>query len=260
MGTRWSFRALLILLLGVALAAAQNASDAFSGNTVDSGRHIIAQTAVFGVIAIVAGFFFLFFGHRLFKPTLFLAGFYFFGCIGYVILINAEPYAAYSNRETVLLVGSIAFGVVGGLLAICVWKVALAFLGALGGFFFALFILSWKEGGAINPPYGRAIFIIIMCVIGVIAIFILQKPVIIVCTSIIGAYSIVMGIDAFAQTGFAASANDFLTSSSKRSFHTFETNGKVYGLLITMIVLAVIGILAQFKINVGRSFAGGKDY
>ncbi|RKO82815.1 hypothetical protein BDK51DRAFT_52089 [Blyttiomyces helicus] len=69
----------------------------------------------------------------------------------------------------------------------------------------------------------------------------------------------VFGIDCFAQTGFINASESFLSSSDHRSFTTFTGSGKITAMLVSVVVLALIGIVVQFRINVGRSFHNGKD-
>ena len=138
---------------------------------------------------ILAGLLFNFFGHRLFKPTLFLAGFYFFGVLGYMLLINIEPASGFGeNRDTILLVAAIVFGLLGGLMSICFWKLALAVLGALGGFALGLFILSFKTGGVLDAGLARTGFLAVMSLVGCVCMFFFQKVLIIISTSILGSY------------------------------------------------------------------------
>ncbi|KND00290.1 uncharacterized protein SPPG_04619 [Spizellomyces punctatus DAOM BR117] len=245
----FSLQAILLwLLAGLTLVAAQ--TDAIN----DIKEAITAQTAVAGALAIILGFVLLFWGHRLFYPTLFLAGFFVFGTLGYSILLNLEPQPdGWSNRDTILLLGSLACGIVGGLLAVCLVKLGLACIGALGGFSLAMFILSFQSGGVIQSGLGRTIFIIAMVVVGAIAIFFLVKPVLIVSTAVAGAMSIVLGIDVFARTGFTPALRLFLTGN-RFDVSIFTRDNKVLALLITAAVLAIVGILVQFRTNRGRTF------
>ncbi|KAJ3042950.1 hypothetical protein HDV00_006257 [Rhizophlyctis rosea] len=252
--------ALLLLVLAGCVAAADTAGAVFGEQTVDEGKHLIAQTGVLGGFLIITGLMFNFLGHRLFRPTLFLAGFYFFGVLGYMLMINIEPATGYgTNRDTILLVSALVFGVLGGGLAICFWKLALGLLGALGGFALGLFILSWKTGGLLDSGAPRTAFLIVMSIFGVVIIYFFQKAVIIVATSVLGSYGVLLGADVFIGTGFADSANAFLSSASKPSFGNFTATPKVYGMLAGMVALAIVGMLVQWKINIGRAFIPTKS-
>ena len=75
-----------------------------------------------------------------------------------------------------------------GSMFIVLRKVALFGIGALGGFFIAMFILGLKSYGLIESGWGRIVFIGGFCLIGVVAIFFIEKHVVIFSTSIAGSY------------------------------------------------------------------------
>ncbi|KAL2917735.1 hypothetical protein HK105_202608 [Polyrhizophydium stewartii] len=229
--------ALQLLLLALPLAAAQS-------------LHI----AVPAVLAILLGGFMLVSGFRLFRPTLFVAGFAFTALVGFVILTRAEPTAGYANRDTVLLLGSLAFGIAGGFLALLFWQFGVSCLGAMAGVAVALFVLSWKSNGAIESETGRAIFIAVCALIGAVVIHFVERPAIIVSTSVLGAYLVIMGIDFFAKTGVVAAIRQFLSGTNRFDTSVFSTSNGTFGMLCTMVVLAVIGIIVQFRTTIGRDF------
>ncbi|TPX69399.1 hypothetical protein SpCBS45565_g02398 [Spizellomyces sp. 'palustris'] len=214
---------------------------------LDKARQIIAQTAVLGAITLVVGVFLLLFGQRFFKVTLFIGGFFVTALVGYLILTAVEPSSGYPNRATVLLLGPLASGVIGGGLALCVWRLGLVAIGAAAGFLFAMFILSWQTGGVIGTAQGRIIFLAAMTGVGGLAVSFFQKILLVVATSIGGAYSIVFGIDCYARTGFTDSTRQFLVGENKFSYTVFERNGKVIALLCSMIAFAIIGMIIQFR-------------
>ncbi|KAJ3186480.1 hypothetical protein HDU85_007299 [Gaertneriomyces sp. JEL0708] len=227
---------------------------AIEGAAASAKAAITAHTGILGVITIIAGLILLFMGHRLFYPTLFLGGFYLFGSIGYAILVNVEPAGGYgSNRDTILLVASLAFGIVGGIISVCLVKFGLACIGAAGGVALGLFILSFKDGGLFGG-IGKTIFLIVMGIIGAIAILWLVKPVVIVGTSILGAYSIMFGVDVFTRQGFHDATRRFFSSSNKPNFDVYTRDKEVLMQLISVAILAVIGIVVQWRANRNRDF------
>ncbi|KAJ3189968.1 hypothetical protein HDU85_000258 [Gaertneriomyces sp. JEL0708] len=215
---------------------------------LNRAREIIAQTAVLGAITIVVGVFLLLFGSRFFKATLFVCGFFVTALVGYILLTNLEPDGGFSNRETVLLLGSLACGVVGGLLALCLWRIGLILVGCAGGFLLGMFILSWKTDGVISSGQGKVIFLAVLTAVGGLAIIFMEKWLLAVATSIAGAYSLIFGIDCFALTGFRESVENFLTGPNKFNYAVFEQNPKVIALLCSMIALAIIGTVIQLRI------------
>ncbi|KAJ3172312.1 hypothetical protein HDU87_007907 [Geranomyces variabilis] len=257
-----SRRTLLALFAFIVSVGAAGADDATGGDSTTTdvtnalANHVTVQSAIAAVILIIAGCVVLFFGHRLFYPTLFVGGFFFFASLAYVVLVNAEPTSGYSNRSTLILCVVLVAGIVGGLLAICLVKLGITLVGAAGGFALALFVLSWKSGGVIESGLGRTIFIIACIIIGAIVIHFVIKSALIVFTSIAGAFGITLGIDFFAQTGFAQTVQSILI---KRTIVDSDVSqGKVVALLVTTAVLAAIGMIVQFRSNRGRTFGPQK--
>ncbi|KAJ3010680.1 hypothetical protein HKX48_007240 [Thoreauomyces humboldtii] len=240
---------ILATLFWICLAAneslAQSGSDV--DNDVENARKIIAQKAVLGALTIVVGLILLIVGQRIWKATLFFCGFFITGLAGYILLVHFEPSSGYDHRQTVLLLGSLACGMVGGGIALCLWKLGLVALGATAGFLFGMFLLSWKSNGLVSGTNGRIILLSICTGIGAILAVVLQKRLLIVGTSIAGAYSVIFGIDCFAQTGFTQSVNNFLSSPSTVNYENFDRSRDVIILLCAMVVLAVLGIIIQAR-------------
>ena len=103
------------------------------------------------------------------------------------------------NNDALLLWGSLAIGLVGGLISVFLYRVGLTLLGLLAGFTLAVWILSLKSGGLITNETGRAIFIGCLALVVAILIHFFEKVIIILASSMGGSYSIIYGIDTFAQ-------------------------------------------------------------
>ncbi|KAI8905623.1 hypothetical protein EDD86DRAFT_68431 [Gorgonomyces haynaldii] len=219
--------------------------------TADVAQAFSGQSIASGILLIVSGFVLSFFGFRLFKPTLFLAGMALFTFLGYVLLVRVEPSAGYNPRETILLLGSLAIGLVGGFLAFFFFNLGVTILGALGGASLAMFLLSWKVNGIIEGATGQAIFIAVFALIFAVAIHFIEKPVIIGSTSILGAHLLFNGIDVFAQVGFAQAQRRFLGGDVKlpKNEQIINQDGKTYGLLVGMLVFIAIAIVVQFRMT-----------
>ncbi|KAI9089470.1 hypothetical protein DFS34DRAFT_388415 [Phlyctochytrium arcticum] len=168
--------------------------------------------------------------------------------VAFILMSRFEPSGGYPNRDTVLLLGSLACGIVGGGISLCLWRIGLILLGATAGFLFGMFILSWESGGVIKDGKGRIIFLAVMTALPAIFISFFQKILLVVASSIAGAYSVIFGIDCYAKTGFTDSARNFLVGADKFSFTVFARDGKVIALLCSMIALAIIGMIVQFRI------------
>ncbi|CAG8467332.1 8909_t:CDS:2 [Diversispora eburnea] len=219
----------------------------------NSGTSVTIQSVILGIILIVTGVVFCFFGRRIWRLTLFLLGFY-IGCIfGWIILTNFEPDDGYggSASPTIMLVLSLVFGLVGGLLFVFCASIAIWLLGALAGYALAMFLLSWSSGGIIHSKTGQIIFIVIFALAGLLLTFFFEEHVIIIGTSFIGSYALFIGIDMFANTGFYNSVRAFMDGNHDIDY---EANTKVYLMLVGMIVVFVIGALCQYKWHRGDKF------
>lgn len=206
---------------------------------------ISPEQAIGGVIFIVGGFLFCFLGHRLFKIVLFLAGFFSIGLLVlYACIRISPPAAADSTRKLVYFIVAIVFGLLGGLLFMCFWKLGLAAIGALAGFAFSMFLLSLSNDGLINHHAGRVIFIVAFIIIGILLIMIFEKHLLLIGTSVFGGYAFILGLDFFIQTGFTQHLLAFL-NGSPNSF--YKANSKIYAMLASMIVIIILGVIIQYK-------------
>ncbi|KAF9100614.1 hypothetical protein BGX27_000319 [Mortierella sp. AM989] len=219
------------------------------GKASDGPYNITIQGGIAGAILIVLGLILCFFGARFFRVTMFLIGFYFFANLAYVGMANGGV-----RSSTLLLVISIVVGILGGLLLVCCSRLGVAVLGALALYTLGLWILGWKSGGVITSSTGRGIFLGVLAVIGFIVGFIREHETVIVGTALVGAYSVVAGIDFYAQTGFLNEANSFINSKSRIDQRVGSMSGAEYGLLAAFIVLALLGMLVQFKYWGRRTF------
>lgn len=168
-------------------------------------------------------------------------------------LLHAQPQSGYNEdpalSTTIILLVSIAVGFVVGILFVCCATVAIWLLGAVAGYALANFILALVDGGLIKNEIGRIIFIAVLTIAGLILTCIFEDTIIILSTSFIGADAIILGIDAFAKTGFYLSIRAFLDRAP------YTTNSKIYGMLAGLVGLFIIGSLVQFRYH--RKFEFG---
>lgn len=164
--------------------------------------------------------------------------------IAYIIMSHMAQNGQIENhRDTIFIIVLLVVGIIGGLLAMFLWKVGLFFLGAIGGGYLALLILSLGTSGVIHSEAGRYVFIALMAIAGGIAALFLQRHVVIISTSIVGSLSFFFGVDVFAKTGLAYYVDEIVSGVSVPS----GGNGKIYGMLAGVIILALIGIVHQYR-------------
>ncbi|KAG0057376.1 hypothetical protein BGZ83_010835 [Gryganskiella cystojenkinii] len=235
---------MLINLMTTTFAAPIISDNKISDPTVGGPYHISVQSGIAGAILIVLGLLLVFFGYRLFHVTMFLIGFYFFGNIAYIGMANGGV-----TSQTLLLVISIVVGILGGLLLICCSRLGVAVLGAVALYSLGLWILGWKSGGLITSHTGRAILLGVLAVVGFILGFVREREMVIVGSALVGAYSVIAGIDLFAQTGFIQEADSFINSKSSIDNRAdgVTLSWKEYALLAAFIVLALLGMAVQFR-------------
>ncbi|KAG0199525.1 Mitochondrial distribution and morphology protein 12 [Mortierella sp. GBA30] len=204
--------------------------------------NVSIQAGIAGAILIAAGFILCFLGYRVFHITMFLIGFYFFGNISYIAMVNGNV-----TSQTLLLIVSIAVGIVGGLLLVCCSRLGVAVLGALALYALGLWILGLKSGGLITSNTGRIILLACLAVVGFFLGLCRERETVIVGSAIVGAYSFVIGVDMFAHTGFTAQADSFIhwRNTSIQSNFENQTTG-AYALLGTFVGMSILGMVVQF--------------
>lgn len=197
------------------------------------------------------GLLFLFFGIRLFRTVIAATGFIFGSLLAFIVITNVrEQYSFGQHADTITLVVCFAVGVVGAIIGLSIWMLALVGIGALGGFGLALYLLSWQGKTFASTPVARPIFLVSLTVIGGLLSIVYEKSIIIAGTSMIGAVSLCSGIDVFAATGFNYSLQEFL-----RNRAAIQLTSGNYALLGSCAVLFLLGIAIQASVT-GRNSHG----
>jgi hypothetical protein len=210
----------------------------------------------------IAGIILLFFGRRTFRGILFFAGFMLGSLIAYIILVNVEPFTAegvsqWGDRRDAIYFGvCIASGILIGIMSSCFFRLGLFAVGAFGGFTLSMWILSWSSSSLIPNDAARYVFIAVLALIGGILALFFEHHVIIISTSIGGAYLVIFGIDCFTRLGFAGAVSLMFQGNSAQYV---INSGSLYALLVSALVLAIIGMIVQYRITgKGVSMISGK--
>lgn len=200
------------------------------------GYGITVAQGFTGIVCMLIGLYFLIFGYNSFRGTLGFTGFVFFACMTWIGLVNNEPQYGYPHNEIVYICVSVGLGLVGAFLFIFLYPIALYFIGGLGGFFLAVYILSWKENLVIQIQVARICFIIGLGVVMAILILLAESYCVIFCTAFIGGYLFMLGLDLFIHTGMV---NAFLTifdgNPNHKNVYIIKTP--------TYVVLAFVAVL-----------------
>ncbi|KAI8981561.1 hypothetical protein BDB01DRAFT_794615 [Pilobolus umbonatus] len=213
------------------------------------GYDISVAQGITGIVCIIMSFYFLIFGFSSFRITLGAVGFVFFALMTWVGLVNNEPQFGYPNNDIVYLSVSGSFGVIGAILCIYVYPVALYLVGGLGGLFLALFILSWKDSLVIEIQVARICFLVGMGVLFCILVVLAELYCILLSTSFIGAYLFFIGLDLFIHTGLINPLL-FVLNGNKHHSYVYITRTPLYVVLSFIIVLFLISFGWQYYWNV----------
>ncbi|ORX50516.1 hypothetical protein DM01DRAFT_1308229 [Hesseltinella vesiculosa] len=165
------------------------------------GYGISVAQAFTGIVCILIGIYFMVFGYRSFRLTLAFTGFVFFATMTWIGLTNNEPANGYPNTDILYVCVSAGLGLVGAVLCAFLYGASIYLIGGLGGFFFAVWILSWKASLVISVKVAYICFIVGIGVVGAGLVYLLETYVLILATSFTGAYLTIFGLDFFAHTG-----------------------------------------------------------
>eukprot|EP00667_Euglena_gracilis_P014685 EG_transcript_15220 len=201
----------------------------------------------------VFGLLMLLFGFRLLKLTLFLAGFWFGFAILFIFLRQST-----SLEYKWCLFSGLGGGLVGGILAVCVLKVGLFALGAFLGFWVASFALSLPveiDGRKrtlmqeLSQPWQFYVIVGATCLVfGLLALCDkVQKFLIILTTSLGGAFCLCCFADNWLQTGFSLAARTILALlAQNKDIYSVQIKPAVIGLLIGCLAICIGGMVFQY--------------
>ncbi|KIO22974.1 hypothetical protein M407DRAFT_27545 [Tulasnella calospora MUT 4182] len=190
---------------------ASNAAAASPTSTEPPSIHLETKVngafAMAGVLLILTGLPMTFWGHKNRWSSIFLIGFYTFALTCIVLIIRfgvlqgVKPPTV--KLEGLFLLASAVAGIIGGAIFIFFWKGTRYSVGAWGGFALALWIECFKAGGIIKPVGFRWFFYIALAVIGFVACTFPKThyPTMLISTAIVGATSLMLGVDCFTTAG-----------------------------------------------------------
>ncbi|EMD41996.1 hypothetical protein CERSUDRAFT_110537 [Gelatoporia subvermispora B] len=214
---------------------------------------------VLGALLILTGIPCTFYGHKNRWTTFFLSGFYTLSLVCLVLILkfgvlpSVNPPSKTVRGLFVLSCG--VAGIAGGGVAIFFWKAAKFFIGAWGGFAFALWIQCFRDGGLIRPLGFRWIMYIAVAVVGFLLCTIpkLHYHILLISTAFVGASAFMLGVDCFTSADLK---EFYLWNLGFNSlFPKYSDNGIEFPVTQTMQIelglmgaVAVMGIAVQFRI------------
>ncbi|RHY49784.1 hypothetical protein DYB38_001199 [Aphanomyces astaci] len=196
-------------------------------------------------IAIAAGLFLTFFGHKLIRPAMFLAGFAIGSIFGFIAaekIFREKEYV-----ETACWISFAVGGLIVGALVICLYKLGIFLVGAYAGLLLAT-QLQTSFGYAIYPSDPKIVLIVLMVVCGLVCGFVavkLERPALIIATAWAGAVMCVWGIGFFAGH-YPNTTNLKQHADAKGDWHVNVPN-EWWGYLAGSVALALLGMFVQFR-------------
>jgi MFS family permease len=249
--TRHASQAFLLLLTACshhlhAVNALETASETVT-SIFDSTDGLSFSSVVMAVAALLVGLLFAVAGYRLFHTTAYALGFIGGGTIVALIIEKV-----FSDKSWVLNASWIAFcvgGVLCGYLVSYIYWLGVFVAGAVAGAMLAI-LVNTTFGYLISPAHPGTVLIVLAAVFalvcGALAVK-LERPVLVVATSFVGAYLVVMGIGYF--------AGDYPSFNDLTHYRTYNSDGDaVYDMpaawwayLVGTLVLFALSVLLQFR-------------
>ncbi|GMF27689.1 unnamed protein product [Phytophthora lilii] len=237
---------LMLSQLSLLVSAADSASNTVE-SLFDSAKGVKVGGSILAVAAIAAGAVMVVMGYRLFRATLFAVGFVAGGVIVAMVVEHV-----FDDKSWMVTASWIAF-VVGGLICGCIvvslYSLGIFIAGAAAGVALAMMINN-SVGYEIYPSHPQVVLIVLCIVLGILGGVLtlkLEKPVLIVATSLFGSAILVWGVGYF--------AGDFPSTSDLKEYASKDINGDwVYsipdawwGYLAGILVIFVLGLFIQFR-------------
>lgn len=193
----------------------------------------------------VMGLLLLFFGYRLFRFVISLVGFIVFAFLTFTICMHIH--VPQTDGTRMLYLGlTLGAGVMGAIFFSCFYHIGVYFVGGLGGLALGMWIQSLGPGGVlIQSEWGKALMLLLLALLGMLLIHRFERTIVIISTSLAGAYLCILGLDFFLNTGFTdAAARIILTEKlSSGVRHDWAT----IAMKVAVIVLAAVGSLFQSR-------------
>lgn len=260
-----SFLALLLCSVALSIHASDGDSSSDDSSVISGmsddvmaiftgSDSITLGPGISAAIAIGLGTVVCFLGYRLLRPTMFVCGFL-VGALAVGTLIE-HNFADESWEPTGVWIGFVLGGFVGGALVVMIYTAGIFLIGCAAGVLLAI-ALNTSFAYKIYPAEPMLVLVVLMILLGLLGGMLalkLERPIIIVATSLVGAALFVTGVGYFGK--------NFPTTTDLKKYLTedVETGDWVYSIpsawwayLSVMGALFVLGMLTQFFKTAGRS-------
>lgn len=257
----------MLLVASVLLSTAVSAQD--TTTTVSNGTAVLRDTitdqgntlvhaspddlsvgpGISAALAILVGAAVCFFGFRLMRPTMFLCGF----LVGGFLCASAANFVFKdkSYEATAWWVALCVGGCLLGSLVLAIYSTGIFIVGAAGGVLLATMV-NTSFGYKLfpnDPNTGLLVLAILLGLLGGLLAFKLEKPVIVVATSLVGAVLAISGVGYFAKNfpDITDLQAQYATKDSTTGEWVYDMPTIWWAYVAGMLGLFVLGMLVQFK-------------
>lgn len=256
----WLLLATLALLLATSTAQltfVTNTTELLRDAITDNGNAVAASPSsalrvgpgVSAALSIVGGLAVCFFGFRLMRPTMFLCGF----VVGGFLCASAADvvFKGKSYEATAWWIALIVGGILIGALVLVLYSIGIFIVGAAGGVLLGT-VVNTSIGYKLfpnDPNTGLLVFAIVLGLLGGILACKLERPVIILATSLVGAVLAVSGVGYFAKDfpDITDLQTQFGTKDAASGAWSYDLPTVWWAYIGAMLVLFVLGAFVQFK-------------
>jgi hypothetical protein len=204
-----------------------------------------------GVGLIVAGLFLAFMGRRIFKAFLATSGAIVGGSVLLGLLVLVEARTQIVAPVWLFWVFGLVGAFTGSTLFVKAWKWAVYAMSAYGGVMFAIWLLGVINGFEFAQHINRNIFLAVWGVIGLFMAHFVDEFVVIFSSSMIGAFSTVIGYDLIFCVGFRVFIKNTIDNTPDNLVnHILEQTQLLNNIrycMLAILFIASAGIYTQYR-------------
>lgn len=235
-----------LVMVALTLSSVSAAASDSARSILNSTDEITLGLSIVAVLAIAAGAVVCAFGYRLFRVAIFMCGF----IVGGIAVASAIEFLFKSEdwMETASWIGFFVGGLIVAIIAVLLYTFSIFVIGAAAGVLLAFTVhttVAYKVYPS-EPNVVLVILCVLLAIIGGVLALTIEKPVLVVATSFVGAVALVWGVGYF--------AGEYPNGADLKHYSSVDINGDTivsipsawWGYLAGTLVLFVLGMMIQF--------------
>ncbi|GLD96841.1 hypothetical protein PINS_up005524 [Pythium insidiosum] len=237
----------LLVLLWVLWQRSVLARTLYGSSVLQTTQSIQVAPSIAAVLAIAIGTFVCFYGYRVFRLVVFVCAFIAGGLV--VAIVIEYVFARMAWMPTASWIGFLTGGAVVGMFAVVLYSVGVFLVGALAGILLAFSVMT-SFAYRILPSYPDVLLVILVVILGVscgLLAWKVERSVLIVATSFIGATALVWGAGSFlGKYPSGADLKRFRTKGAGNQW-IYAIPTAWWGYLAATILFFLLGVTVQFR-------------